>query len=134
MLASTTQDTVDNANDSIQKELSSPAKLTPPLLTLSTDEYYNVIQQQYGGLWGKFKFEDSLGDFSGEARPFLYVDSSIDLYVLRQFMVKEWKLKPPNLVIPILSAITSRKAIRNLKMIETIKNGMKNVGELFIYV
>ncbi|CAF2382637.1 unnamed protein product [Rotaria sp. Silwood2] len=128
MLASTTQDTVDNANDSIQKELSSPAKLTPPLLTLSTDEYYNVIQQQYGGLWGKFKFEDSLGDFSGEARPFLYVDSSIDLYVLRQFMVKEWKLKPPNLVIPILSAITSRKAIRNLKMIETIKNGMKNAA------
>ncbi|CAF4891608.1 unnamed protein product [Rotaria sp. Silwood1] len=134
MLASTTQDTVKNATDSVQKELSSSETLPRPLSTENPDEFYNIIQQQYRGIWGKLKFEDSLGDYSGEGRPFLYVDSNIELNVLSQFMAKEWKLKAPNLVIPILSAISRYKLFKNLKMIEALKIGIKNVSESFIYV
>ncbi|CAF4724464.1 unnamed protein product [Rotaria sp. Silwood1] len=128
MLASTTQDTVKNATDSVQKELSSSETLPRPLSTENPDEFYNIIQQQYRGIWGKLKFEDSLGDYSGEGRPFLYVDSNIELNVLSQFMAKEWKLKAPNLVIPILSAISRYKLFKNLKMIEALKIGIKNAA------
>ncbi|CAF0774571.1 unnamed protein product [Rotaria sordida] len=126
MLASTTRDTLNNTNDDVQKESPPPPTLTRRLSTLTKDELSNLLEQEYGAVWGTFKFEDSLGDYSIETRPFLYVNDNIDLYVLRQFMIKEWKLKPPNMVIPILSAITRYKPFKNLKMIETLKNGIRN--------
>ena len=55
------------------------------------------------------------------------MDDNIDLYVLRQFMINEWKLKPPNIAIPVLSGITNHKPFKNLKMIESLKSGIKNV-------
>jgi hypothetical protein len=42
-------------------------------------------------------------------------------------MMNEWKLQAPNMVIPVLSGITNHKPFKNLKMIETLKNGIKNV-------
>jgi hypothetical protein len=42
-------------------------------------------------------------------------------------MINEWKLQPPNMVIPVLSGVTNRKPIKNVKMIESLKNGVKNV-------
>ncbi|CAF4209696.1 unnamed protein product, partial [Rotaria sordida] len=50
-------------------------------------------------------------------RPFLYVDNNIDLHVLHDFMINEWKLQTPNIVIPILSSITRHKSFKNLKMV-----------------
>ncbi|CAF2382653.1 unnamed protein product [Rotaria sp. Silwood2] len=126
MLASTTQDTMNNANDNIQKELSSLEVLPRSLSTVDSNEFYNIIQQQYGGVWGTFKFEDSLGDYSGEGRSFLYVDGNIDLDVLSQFMANEWKLKAPNLVISIVSAISRYKLFKNLVMLEALKTGIRN--------
>jgi len=66
-----------------------------------------------------------------KARPFLYVDDTIDLYLLRQFMINEWKLPSPNVVIPVLSGVTNHKPFKNIKMIETLKNGIKNVMNIF---
>ncbi len=66
-----------------------------------------------------------------QARPFIYVDDSIDLHVLRQFMINEWKLQPANIVIPVLSGVTNNKPFKNLKMTETLKNGIKNVCRNF---
>ncbi|CAF3687580.1 unnamed protein product [Rotaria sp. Silwood1] len=126
MLASTTQDIMNNANDNIQKELSSLEIPLNPLSTVNPNEFYNIIEQQYGGIWGTFKFEDSLGDYSGEGRSFLYIDGNIDLTVLRQFMANEWKLEAPNLVISILSAISRFKLFKNLQTIEALKTGIRN--------
>ncbi|CAF4746934.1 unnamed protein product, partial [Rotaria sp. Silwood1] len=128
MLASTTQDTVNNANTRGEKELLSLK--TPPdsSLTTNKDEFYNIIEQEYGGIWGTFKFEDSLGDYSNEGRSFLYVDGNIDLTILSQFMANEWKLKAPNLVIPILSAISRYKIFKNLKTIEASKTGIRSAA------
>ncbi len=42
-------------------------------------------------------------------------------------MMNEWKLKPANIVIPILSGVTNNKPFKNLKMIKTLKNGITNV-------
>ncbi|CAF4004881.1 unnamed protein product [Rotaria magnacalcarata] len=129
MPASTTQEAFIPENDSIQKELSSNKLVNRALSTLDKDEFSNLIKEQYGALWGTLKFEDSLGDYINEARPFLYIDDNVDLQVLRQFMINEWKLQTPNIVIPILSAITRHKPFKNLKMVETLKNGIKNVYE-----
>ncbi|CAF1604273.1 unnamed protein product, partial [Rotaria magnacalcarata] len=126
MPASTTQEAFIPENDSIQKELSSNKLVNRALSTLDKDEFSNLIKEQYGALWGTLKFEDSLGDYINEARPFLYIDDNVDLQVLRQFMINEWKLQTPNIVIPILSAITRHKPFKNLKMVETLKNGIKN--------
>jgi len=65
--------------------------------------------------------------FFFKARPFLYVDDTIDLYILRQFMINEWKLSSTNVVIPVLSGISNHKTLKNVKLIETLKNGIKNV-------
>ena len=62
-----------------------------------------------------------------QARPFIYVDDSIDLPALRQFMINEWKLQPANIVIPVLSGVTNTKPFKNLKMAEQLKSGIKNV-------
>lgn len=45
-------------------------------------------------------------------------------------MVDEWKLPVPNIIIPILSAITRHKPFKSVKMVETLKNGIKNVCTL----
>jgi hypothetical protein len=42
-------------------------------------------------------------------------------------MINEWKLQPANIVIPVLSGVTNNKPFKNLKMTETLKNGIKNV-------
>ncbi len=42
-------------------------------------------------------------------------------------MINEWKLQSANIVIPVLSGITNHKPFKNLKVIETLKNGIKNV-------
>ncbi|CAF3680256.1 unnamed protein product [Rotaria sp. Silwood1] len=117
---------MNNANDNIQKELSSLEIPLNPLSTVNPNEFYNIIEQQYGGIWGTFKFEDSLGDYSGEGRSFLYINGNIDLTVLRQFMANEWKLEAPNLVISILSAISRFKLFKNLQTIEALKTGIRN--------
>lgn len=44
-------------------------------------------------------------------------------------MINEWKLHTANIVIPILSSITNHKTFKNQKMIETLRNGIKNVEE-----
>jgi hypothetical protein len=46
-------------------------------------------------------------------------------------MINEWKLKPANIIIPILSGVTNNKPFTNLKMTETLKNGIKNVCKNF---
>lgn len=124
MLASTTQDTlVNNQND-----ITSNGTLNQSTSTLATDDFNNFIEQQYGAWWGTFKFEDSLSDYSNDARPFIYVDETIDLQLLRQFMLNEWKLSAPNIVIPILSGISNHKPLKNLKMVESFKSGIKNAA------
>lgn len=42
-------------------------------------------------------------------------------------MINEWKLQSANIVIPVLSGVTNHKPFKNLKMTETMKNGIKNV-------
>ncbi len=49
-------------------------------------------------------------------------------------MINEWKLQTANIVIPVLSSVTYPKPFKNLKMIETLKNGIKNVCLLFIII
>ena len=55
------------------------------------------------------------------------MDETISLRALRQFMISEWKLQSANIVIPVLSGITNHKPFKNLKMIESLKSGIKNV-------
>jgi hypothetical protein len=43
-------------------------------------------------------------------------------------MMNEWKLQSANIVIPVLSAVTNNKPFKNPKMIETLRNGIKNVS------
>jgi hypothetical protein len=42
-------------------------------------------------------------------------------------MINKWKLKSANIIIPILSNITNHKSFKNLKITETLKDGIKNV-------
>jgi hypothetical protein len=42
-------------------------------------------------------------------------------------MINEWKLPSTNVVIPVLSGISNNKTLKNVKLIETLKNGIKNV-------
>ena len=42
-------------------------------------------------------------------------------------MISEWRLQSANIVIPVLSGITNHKPFKSLKMIETLKSGIKNV-------
>ena len=67
-----------------------------------------------------------------KVRPFLYVDESIDLDVLYQFMITEWKLYLPNMIIPVLSGMTNHKPFKNLKMVESLRGGIKNVSYLSV--
>ncbi|CAF4362383.1 unnamed protein product, partial [Rotaria sordida] len=66
MLASMTQDTLIDENDSIKRKVSSSAILFSTLSTLQPEDSHYLIQQQYGACWGIFKFEDSLGSYSSE--------------------------------------------------------------------
>jgi len=43
-------------------------------------------------------------------------------------MISEWKLQSANIVIPVLSGVTNTKPFKNQKMIETLRNGIKNVS------
>ena len=52
--------------DSAGKYSSISEKLPCLLSTENQDDLYYIIQQQYGGVWGTFNFEDSFGDCSGE--------------------------------------------------------------------
>ncbi|CAF0976650.1 unnamed protein product [Rotaria sordida] len=124
MTALMTQETLVNSKSPISKEskfLYSPSTLEP-------EEFDNYIQQEYGAFWGTLKFENSLNNYSNEARPFLYVDDSIDLDALQYFMINEWKLQPANIVIPVLSGVTNNKPFKSLKTTETLKNGIKNAA------
>ncbi|CAF4075358.1 unnamed protein product, partial [Rotaria sp. Silwood2] len=60
-------------------------------------------------------------------RPFLYVDDQIDLHALYHFMINEWKLETPNIVVPIYSSTASHKSFKNGKMVEALKKGIRNV-------
>ena len=42
-------------------------------------------------------------------------------------MISEWDLKTANIVIPVLSGVTNHKQFKNQKMVETLRNGIKNV-------
>jgi hypothetical protein len=42
-------------------------------------------------------------------------------------MINEWNLKTANIVIPVLSGVTNTKPFKNQKMVETLRNGIKNV-------
>ncbi|CAF4080202.1 unnamed protein product, partial [Rotaria sordida] len=127
MLTSITQDALIDENESIKKKLSLPATLLRTLSTLEPENFHYLIQQQYGACWGTLKFEDSLGSYPSEGRPFLYIDDNIDLHVLHHFMINEWKLQTANVVIPILSSITRHKPFKSLKIVEPLKKGIRNV-------
>jgi hypothetical protein len=66
--------------------------------------------------------------FVFKARPFVYVDESIDPRVLYEFMIREWKLDPSNIIISVINGITNHKPFKNLKIIESLSSGIKNVG------
>jgi hypothetical protein len=70
--------------------------------------------------------------FFFKAWPFVYVDESIDPNALYEFMISEWKLNPANIIIPVLSCITNHKPFKNLKMIESLRSGIKNVRYLSV--
>jgi hypothetical protein len=70
------------------------------------------------------------GFFQG--RPFIYVNESIDPNVVYQFMMTEWKLDPANIVVPVISDITDHKPFKNLKIVESLRDGIKNVRYLSI--
>ena len=42
-------------------------------------------------------------------------------------MINEWDLQSANIVIPVLSGVTNNKPLKNQKMTETLRNGIKNV-------
>lgn len=128
MRASTTQDTLVDTTNGIRKD--SSARGTPNQLmpTLGIDDVNSKLEDEYGAWWGSLKFEDTLSDYSNEARPFIYVDDTVDLRDLRQFIMTEWKLQAPNIVISILSGATHHKPMRNLKTAETLKSGIKNAA------
>jgi hypothetical protein len=42
-------------------------------------------------------------------------------------MFKKWNLKSAKIVIPVLSGITNHKPFKNVKMIEALKTGIRNV-------
>ena len=48
-------------------------------------------------------------------------------------MNTEWNLQTAKIVIPVLSGITNHKPFKNLKMVETLKNGIKNVRIFFSF-
>jgi len=66
MIPSTTQDTLVDGKNNIQKDSSPTRKLIHSISTLEPDEFHSFIQQQYGACWGTLKFEDSLSDYSNE--------------------------------------------------------------------
>ncbi|CAF1275673.1 unnamed protein product [Adineta ricciae] len=123
MFSSTTQETLVDDEGS-----PTHAMLMRSISALDPHDFHNFIEQQYGACWGKLKFEDSLSDYSNDARPFLHVDDNIDLHVLRQFMINEWELQSANIVIPVLSGVTNNKPLKNQKMTETLRNGIKNAA------
>ncbi|CAF0831896.1 unnamed protein product [Rotaria sp. Silwood1] len=123
MLPSSTQETLLN-DDSPQRH----STFLRSISVLDSNDFNNFIQERYGACWGTLKFEDSLSDYSNDARPFLYVDDNIDLHVLRQFMISEWKLQTANIVIPVLSGVTNHKPFKNQKMIETLRSGIQNAA------
>ncbi|CAF3812768.1 unnamed protein product [Rotaria sordida] len=123
MLASATQETLLNDDNPLRH-----STFLRSISVLDSNDFNNFIQEQYGACWGTLKFEDSLSDYSNDARPFLYVDDNIDLHVLRQFMISEWKLQTANIVIPVLSGVTNHKPFNNQKMIETLRNGIQNAA------
>lgn len=45
-------------------------------------------------------------------------------------MINQWDLKSAKIVIPVLSGISNNKAFKNLKMVESLKSGIKNVCDL----
>ena len=47
-------------------------------------------------------------------------------------MITEWELRPADIVIPVLSAITNNKPFKNLKMVAALRNGIKNVRYLLM--
>jgi hypothetical protein len=55
------------------------------------------------------------------------------LSALRQFIITEWKLQPANIVIPVLSGVTNHKPFKSQKMIDTLRNGIKNVRSLLCF-
>ncbi|CAF2034690.1 unnamed protein product [Rotaria magnacalcarata] len=123
MLVSSTQETLLNEDSLIPN-----STFLRSISVLDPNDFNIFIQEHYGACWGTLKFEDSLSDYSNDARPFLYVDGSIDLHVLRQFMISEWKLQSANIVIPVLSGVTNHKPFKNQKMTESLRNGIQNAA------
>lgn len=100
-----------------KKSVISPIRITFVILVLYfTNEKKRMIQHFYFTIHVAF-----------QARPFLYVDDDIDLHVLRQFMINEWKLQSANIVIPVLSGVTNHKPFKNQKMTESLRSGIQNV-------
>ena len=49
-------------------------------------------------------------------------------------MIAVWKLDPANIVVPVISDITDHKPFKNLKIVETLRDGIKNVRYLLVVV
>ena len=62
-----------------------------------------------------------------KVRPFLYVDGNIELSLLRRFMENEWKLQTAMIVIPVLSSATDYKPVKDQKIAEAFRTGIKTV-------
>ena len=60
------QETLISKNDNSRTESPLHGTLQHSVSLLEPDEFYSLIQRQYGACWGTFKFDDSFSDYSDE--------------------------------------------------------------------
>ena len=74
MFASTTQETLIQPNDEVQRDESRIRTLFRSISTIDANDFHLFLQQQYGACWGTLKFEDSLSDYTNEVRYFIDIN------------------------------------------------------------